>query len=106
LTEGVADPSGHAVVLLPIAPPTTDPMMPQMRSGAPGVLSMSPGCATFGVSLAAVGALIPPQNRVRLVRRTYENLAADWPNAAEEEQPVAQQRNTKPKYVAWWPAAG
>jgi hypothetical protein len=41
-----------------------------------------------------------------LVRRTYENLAADWPNAAEEEQPVAQQRNTKPKYVAWWPAAG
>jgi dihydrofolate reductase len=32
--------------------------------------------------------------------RTYENLAAYWPNASEEEQPVAQPLNTKPKYVA------
>jgi dihydrofolate reductase len=33
-------------------------------------------------------------------RRTYESLAAYWPNASEEEQPVAQPLNTKPKYVA------
>jgi dihydrofolate reductase len=32
--------------------------------------------------------------------RTYENLAAYWPTASEEEQPVAQPLNTKPKYVA------
>jgi dihydrofolate reductase len=33
-------------------------------------------------------------------RRTYESLAAYWPNASEEEQPVAQPLTTKPKYVA------
>jgi dihydrofolate reductase len=33
-------------------------------------------------------------------RRTYESLAGYWPNASEEEQPVAQPLNTKPKYVA------
>jgi dihydrofolate reductase len=33
-------------------------------------------------------------------RRTYESLAAYWPNASEEEQPVAEPLNTKPKYVA------
>jgi dihydrofolate reductase len=33
-------------------------------------------------------------------RRTYESLAAYWPNASEEEQAVAQPLNTKPKYVA------
>jgi dihydrofolate reductase len=33
-------------------------------------------------------------------RRTYENLAAYWPNASEEEQVIAQPLNTKPKYVA------
>jgi dihydrofolate reductase len=33
-------------------------------------------------------------------RRTYENLAAYWPNASQEEQPVAEPLNTKPKYVA------
>jgi dihydrofolate reductase len=33
-------------------------------------------------------------------RRTYENLAAYWPNASEEEQVVAEPLNTKPKYVA------
>jgi dihydrofolate reductase len=33
-------------------------------------------------------------------RRTYESLAAYWPNASNEEQPVAQPLNTKPKYVA------
>jgi dihydrofolate reductase len=35
-----------------------------------------------------------------LGRRTYENFAAYWPNASEEEQPVAQPLNCKPKYVA------
>jgi dihydrofolate reductase len=33
-------------------------------------------------------------------RLTYENLAAYWPNASEEEQVVAVPLNTKPKYVA------
>jgi dihydrofolate reductase len=35
-----------------------------------------------------------------LGRRTYEILAAYWPNASEEEQVVAEPLNTKPKYVA------
>jgi dihydrofolate reductase len=35
-----------------------------------------------------------------LGRRTYEILAAYWPNASEEEQVVAQPLNTRPKYVA------
>src|SRR5918999_4705866 len=35
-----------------------------------------------------------------LGRRTYESLAAYWPNASEEEQVVAEPLNTKPKYVA------
>jgi dihydrofolate reductase len=35
-----------------------------------------------------------------LGRRAYENFAAYWPNASEEEQPVAQPLNSKPKYVA------
>jgi dihydrofolate reductase len=33
-------------------------------------------------------------------RRTYENFAAHWPNASEEEQVIAQPLNTRPKYVA------
>jgi dihydrofolate reductase len=33
-------------------------------------------------------------------RRTYESLAAYWPNASEEEQVIAIPLNTKPKYVA------
>jgi len=33
-------------------------------------------------------------------RRTYESLAAYWPNASEEEQPIAEPLNTLPKYVA------
>jgi dihydrofolate reductase len=33
-------------------------------------------------------------------RRTYESLAAYWPNASEEEQVIAEPLNTKPKYVA------
>ena len=33
-------------------------------------------------------------------RRTYENLAAYWPNASAEEQVIAEPVNTKPKYVA------
>ena len=35
-----------------------------------------------------------------LGRVTYEIMAGYWPNASEEEQPVAQPLNTKPKYVA------
>jgi dihydrofolate reductase len=35
-----------------------------------------------------------------LGRRTYENFAAYWPNASEEEQAVAQPLNKKPKHVA------
>ena len=35
-----------------------------------------------------------------LGRRTYEILAAYWPNASEEEQVIAEPLNTKPKYVA------
>src|SRR5512132_2329745 len=35
-----------------------------------------------------------------LGHRTYENLAAYWPSASEEEQVVAEPLNTKPKYVA------
>jgi dihydrofolate reductase len=33
-------------------------------------------------------------------RHTYENLAAYWPNASEEEQVIAEPLNTKPKHVA------
>jgi dihydrofolate reductase len=35
-----------------------------------------------------------------LGRRTYEILAAYWPNAPEEEQVLAEHLNSKPKYVA------
>lgn len=35
-----------------------------------------------------------------LGRRTYEQLAAYWPNASEEEQVVAKPLNERPKYVA------
>ena len=34
-----------------------------------------------------------------LGRRTYEIFAAFWPNAAEEEQMIAEPLNTKPKHV-------
>jgi dihydrofolate reductase len=33
-------------------------------------------------------------------RRTYENFAAYWPTAPEEEQVLAQPLSTRPKYVA------
>jgi dihydrofolate reductase len=33
-------------------------------------------------------------------RRTYENFAAYWPNAPEEEQALAQPLGARPKYVA------
>ena len=33
-------------------------------------------------------------------RRTYEGFAGHWPNAAAEEQPVAEPLNRAPKYVA------
>ena len=35
-----------------------------------------------------------------LGRRTFEGFASHWPNASEEEQPLAEPLNTKPKYVA------
>lgn len=35
-----------------------------------------------------------------LGRRTYDLFAAHWPNAASEEQQLAQPLNTRPKYVA------
>jgi dihydrofolate reductase len=35
-----------------------------------------------------------------LGRRTYQNFAAYWPNAGEEDQVLAQPLNTRPKYVA------
>jgi dihydrofolate reductase len=35
-----------------------------------------------------------------LGRRTYEGFARHWPNASEEEQPIAEPLNAKPKYVA------
>ena len=35
-----------------------------------------------------------------LGRRTYDNFAAYWPNAGEEEQAMAGPLNTLPKYVA------
>jgi dihydrofolate reductase len=35
-----------------------------------------------------------------LGRRTYEVFAAHWPNASEEEQPLAEPLNTRQKYVA------
>jgi dihydrofolate reductase len=35
-----------------------------------------------------------------LGRRTYELFAGHWPNASEEEQPMAQPLNSKPKFVA------
>jgi dihydrofolate reductase len=33
-------------------------------------------------------------------RRTYESLAGYWPHASEEERPIADPLNAKPKYVA------
>ena len=32
-------------------------------------------------------------------RRTYEIFAAHWPHASEQEQPLAQPLNERPKYV-------
>jgi dihydrofolate reductase len=33
-------------------------------------------------------------------RRTYEGFASHWPNASQEEQPIADPLNKAPKYVA------
>ena len=35
-----------------------------------------------------------------LGRRTYDVFAAHWPNASEEERPLSEPLNSKPKYVA------
>ena len=35
-----------------------------------------------------------------LGRRTYEGFARHWPNASDEEQPLAEPLNAKPKFVA------
>ncbi len=35
-----------------------------------------------------------------LGRRTFEVFASYWPNAPEDQQPIAEPMNTKPKYVA------
>jgi dihydrofolate reductase len=35
-----------------------------------------------------------------LGRRTYEVFAAHWPDASEEEKPLSEPLNSKPKYVA------
>ncbi|HYY80309.1 MAG TPA: dihydrofolate reductase family protein [Actinomycetes bacterium] len=35
-----------------------------------------------------------------LGRRTWEGFAGHWPNASDEEQPLAEPLNTRPKYVA------
>ncbi|MDP9341353.1 MAG: dihydrofolate reductase family protein [Actinomycetota bacterium] len=35
-----------------------------------------------------------------LGRRTYEGFASHWPNASEEEQPLAEPLDTRSKYVA------
>ena len=35
-----------------------------------------------------------------LGRRTYELFAAHWPDASEEERPLSEPLNSKPKYVA------
>jgi dihydrofolate reductase len=35
-----------------------------------------------------------------LGRRTYEGFARHWPDASEEERPLAEPLNAKPKYVA------
>jgi dihydrofolate reductase len=44
-------------------------------------------------NLTAAGGLL-------LGRNTWEAFAGHWPNAPEEEQPIAEPMNTLPKYVA------
>ena len=51
-------------------------------------------------SMGAVVEMLNEAGAFLLGRTTYENFAAHWPNASEEEQPVAEPLNAKRKHVA------
>jgi dihydrofolate reductase len=52
------------------------------------------------VSMKSVMENVTTVGGLVLGRRTYEGFAAHWPNASEEERPLAEPLNTMPKYVA------
>src|SRR6266516_1433578 len=75
------------------APPTrTRPADSSTAAGASATSMTSPGKWVVGNLNGAGGFL--------LGRHTYRASRAHWPNASEEEQPLAQPLNTRPKYVA------